>query len=239
MQCLAIDSEGSLLVTGDEKGVICVRLLHQADDSDGHHASFPRDRERATSGSNGDGTTVAFAAAHEGGVLAVSHVHRDARAGVNGGRGITGRGDDENGMLFVSGGAAGEHIRFMLCRIFIEFHESSRVKVCVCVPSSPLFMERSTLWEPYKRGKFPQVPVNESPVRSVTYASHVFMVLQSAASMCSIFISAPLFQLIGAGDVVRLWRATCENVRHSTGSAARLSLNLLTEMHVGGCQVCV
>ncbi|CAM9608394.1 unnamed protein product, partial [Sphacelaria rigidula] len=127
VQCLAIDGEGRLLVTGDENGVICARLLHQADGrvANGHHASCPRDREGASLGSDGDGTTVASAAAHEGGVFAVSHVRRDTRVGVKGGR----------------------------------------------------------------------------------------------------------------GDVVRLWMATYEDVQHGTGSAARLSLNILTEMHVGGCQV--
>lgn len=86
--CLSIDSWGELLVTGDESGAICARLLHRS----GHGAAYRSSSvEGESSGvGGGGGVTRVVREAHSGDVLAVSHVE--------GGAG------DDGSSLFVSGG---------------------------------------------------------------------------------------------------------------------------------------
>lgn len=57
--------------------------------------------------------------------------------------------------------------------------------------------------------------------------------------MCSSFprFTVHTHQSIDAGGVVRLWRVTYGNAGHGTGSKTRLRLHVLTDMHIGGCQV--
>lgn len=102
VQCLAVDAQGRLLLTGDESGAICARFLcHARDDSTGvdHGCTL---RSQALEGEGraricaGGGSAKVLQGAHEGGVLAMSHVRGDA--------GGSAEDIKSSSMLFVSGG---------------------------------------------------------------------------------------------------------------------------------------
>lgn len=118
---MAIDNRGSLLVTGDESGAIFARILHHRNSKSAHQPP-QRDRDgtqfgggRSSSGNTGDGnaTAVASAAAHEGGVLAVSHVD-DRPSRISGNEDSDSEPKDEE-MLFVSGGQGEDDCSVFFC----------------------------------------------------------------------------------------------------------------------------
>lgn len=108
VQCLAIDVKGILLVTGDESGALCARILPQ---TRGIQNASRRHRGGGVSqGGGDDSAVVTFAAAHEGGVTAVCHVDRSCGAGDEG--------QERNGiidMVLVTGGAGGCWALLMKC----------------------------------------------------------------------------------------------------------------------------
>ncbi|CAM9837402.1 unnamed protein product [Pylaiella littoralis] len=107
--CLSIDSRGTLLLTGDESGVICVRRLY------GRHSSISSqgdqgvqdtaDRSLGAEGgldSGGEGGVAkVIKGAHDGGVLAITHVDGSLRATEDG------KEFGSSSALFVSGGKGG------------------------------------------------------------------------------------------------------------------------------------
>lgn len=107
VQCLSIDSRGELLLTGDESGVICLRLLHSRHSSSQGHQGVQgtacRSQELGAEGETGSGAggggggvAKVLKGAHEGGVLAISHVEGSLRLAEDG--------TASSSALFVSGG---------------------------------------------------------------------------------------------------------------------------------------
>lgn len=100
MRCLAIDSRGVLLLSGDESGTMCARLLHRGSDGihpGSHHGSaYPSERPVGEGALEVDVAAKVVRSAHEGGVLAVSHVEGSFRPA----EGDTGG----SSALFISGG---------------------------------------------------------------------------------------------------------------------------------------
>lgn len=109
VQCLTIDSVGELLLTGDESGTICARLLHSRS-SPGNHQGLQdtgrRSRELGvegglhSGGGGGGGVAKVVDGAHAGGIQAISHVEGSSRSVES----KTG----ESSALFVSGGKGRE-----------------------------------------------------------------------------------------------------------------------------------
>ncbi|CAN0497695.1 unnamed protein product, partial [Ectocarpus sp. 8 AP-2014] len=95
VRCLSIDRRGELLVTGDESGAICARLLHHSGNRSGDGTAYGSSSVEGGSsgGSGGGGVVEVVREAHSGEVLAISHVEGGA-------------GDDDPA-LFVSGGKGG------------------------------------------------------------------------------------------------------------------------------------
>lgn len=112
VQCLAIDAQGSLLLTGDESGTLCARLLNRRHGDGDTNTRTTQYRNRVP-GSKGtpdgpDGhVCVKVEGAHEGGILAMTHVEGKLRgeAGEAGG----------GFALFVSGGIGEEQGCFAAC----------------------------------------------------------------------------------------------------------------------------
>lgn len=100
MQCLAIDAKGSLLLTGDESGTLCARLLnrnHGDGDTNTQNASYRNRGPGSKATPDGHGC-VKLEGVHEGGVLSISHVEGKLRR--------EGEGEEarDGFALFVSGG---------------------------------------------------------------------------------------------------------------------------------------
>lgn len=108
VQCLSIDSRGTLLLTGDESGVICVRRLygrHSSISSQGDQGvqdTADRSKNLGAEGgldSGGEGGVAkVIKGAHDGGVLAITHVDGSLRATEDG------KEFGSSSALFVSGG---------------------------------------------------------------------------------------------------------------------------------------
>lgn len=140
VRCLSIDSLGQLLLTGDESGSICVRLLHPRDANDSSTSSTPsrvrvakntanRRKElgagavaegvrvgvgigAGSGGGGGGGVAKVLEGAHAGDVLAISHVEGSLSMSPSEGLSEeqTGAGGGRSS-LFVSGGKGEEQGR--------------------------------------------------------------------------------------------------------------------------------
>lgn len=111
MQCLAIDAQGSLLLTGDESGTLCARLLNRRHGDGDTNTRTTQYRNRVLGskvtpdGPDGH-SCVKVEGAHEGGILAMTHVEGKLR----GEEGEAGGGF----ALFVSGGIGEEESTLQL-----------------------------------------------------------------------------------------------------------------------------
>lgn len=107
VQCLAVDGRGILLLTGDESGTICARLLHGRHSDGGDRGKAYQSQSLGEEvASEGDVVAKVVGGAHEGGVLAMSHVEGSLREEADG--------SGESSTLFVSGGVGEEEIHAVL-----------------------------------------------------------------------------------------------------------------------------
>lgn len=98
MRCLAIDNLGNFLLTGDESGAICARFLSRLKPNDVDYGSTYRNIGLGQT--LGEGGVRLVAGAHEGAVLAISHIFGSLKGADDQ--------SEERSVLFVSGGVGKE-----------------------------------------------------------------------------------------------------------------------------------
>lgn len=230
-----MDDRGELLLTGDESGTICARLLHSSSPGD-HEGSQDmgrrsrefgvgeRSRGEGGGGRGGGGIAKVVDGAHAGGIQAISHVEGSYAEGSSN---SAGDGIRDSSALFVSGGKGGEMQEGREAkRETMRFSESIRRRFTLGILMTMMVAFVIYLGQEASRCLL-LVLVLIVDARALNDARHLLFPV-----LCSVFHDS--------GGVVRLWRATWPGRRsESVGAAAgtELQVELVNDMLVGGFQV--